>query len=771
MGGIERENHQQNRYHRHNKPIIMWNDFVEKAKKMAADVDQQLNESVGLEVDNKQTKTKDPAITRSTIGGAQDTTNINISGIIAKDTDGINALNDDGDAWNDDFDLGDDEYDEIDNVVVPQKEIQPKEVSKEQNIISEKTKEKVTQPLTTPDVSPPFSSLQERKIMTTIESTSKKDFDSTESKQHITNDTDTSVSSASETVLNHPGNASIQKSDNINSVKSIFSLAQKMTTDAATGSVTSLLTTMNHTTPNLGVINTSNNNKKTKKKNDTDNLSSSSLNEMTEQSSLGDEENNDAGWDQDVDLIGDDADNSGDAVHDKNYQSNPNNLATTIETNDPVNNAPAPAATTKCDDNSGSGGIFSNLSNLAPTADTLITAAIDESDDDDNGEESKNIAVFENTSSSNFNILVTKNELNESINVDTNGKYDEHNMSAAGFEQILPAQQEETVVKSKAAKFTTKEIPSLSCPVITHTTKYLHGQQSQKQDVKSQQNESPAIGTSNINIEDDPRFKELQNTLYLREEQLMDKGGQLNELQSLLEIREQKFKQKLNVTKEKANKGILQARERCKIAESKLQAMSSGLTGDASKQQQVIDELRQEGQALAMKQATMEQAVRGAKAETRSLIQELEQEASEKEQALQKIVELENSLKSTKGSLTSAREGESQAKNLENDLLAARADGEDKENKILSLQQRMKELIAESKELQNEINATRKSAAHEAQQDKTFMRKEHNDLVSDLEIKLRTTEREAGVREDALRHEVAEIRKRWQDTVRRADGT
>ena len=199
--------------------------------------------------------------------------------------------------------------------------------------------------------------------------------------------------------------------------------------------------------------------------------------------------------------------------------------------------------------------------------------------------------------------------------------------------------------------------------------------------------------------------------------------------------------------------------------------MSSGLTGDASKQQQVIDELRQEGQALAMKQVTMEQAVRGAKAETRSLIQELEQEASEKEQALQKIVELENSLKSTKGSLTSAREGESQAKNLENDLLAARADGEDKENKILSLQQRMKELIAESKELQNEINATRKSAAHEAQQDKTFMRKEHNDLVSDLEIKLRTTEREAGVREDALRHEVAEIRKRWQDTVRRADGT
>ena len=50
------------------------------------------------------------------------------------------------------------------------------------------------------------------------------------------------------------------------------------------------------------------------------------------------------------------------------------------------------------------------------------------------------------------------------------------------------------------------------------------------------------------------------------------------------------------------------------------------------------------------------------------------------------------------------------------------------------------------------------------------MRREHNDLIGDLELKLRTSEREAGVREDALRHEVAEIRKRWQDAVRRADG-
>ena len=58
----------------------------------------------------------------------------------------------------------------------------------------------------------------------------------------------------------------------------------------------------------------------------------------------------------------------------------------------------------------------------------------------------------------------------------------------------------------------------------------------------------------------------------------------------------------------------------------------------------------------------------------------------------------------------------------------------------------------------------------EKQDESKKLKKEHNDLLSDLENKLRTSEREANMREDALRHEVTEIRKRWQDAVRRADG-
>jgi len=264
-------------------------------------------------------------------------------------------------------------------------------------------------------------------------------------------------------------------------------------------------------------------------------------------------------------------------------------------------------------------------------------------------------------------------------------------------------------------------------------------------------------------------FQKLQDTLQLREEELVDKGRQLNELQLTSETRDDQFKKKLHDTKEEAKKRILRAKERCEAAEAKLQVRSAGDSEGQKKKQSIIDELMEEGQALAKKQSVMERAVRDATAETRALTEAVQQETHKKEAALHKIRELEAQCKNLKDFLASARKGESQAGKLENGLLSARADAEEKANTILSLQQRLKEFAADSKDLQQEINATRKSAAHEVQHEKTSMRREHNDLIGDLEQKLRTTEREAGVREDALRHEISEIRKRWQDAVRRAD--
>jgi len=68
-----------------------------------------------------------------------------------------------------------------------------------------------------------------------------------------------------------------------------------------------------------------------------------------------------------------------------------------------------------------------------------------------------------------------------------------------------------------------------------------------------------------------------------------------------------------------------------------------------------------------------------------------------------------------------------------------------------------------------ELEAARKGAALDSEREQKKLKKEHNSMLEDLETKLRTTEKEAAVREDALRHEVSELRKRWQDAVRRAD--
>ena len=81
----------------------------------------------------------------------------------------------------------------------------------------------------------------------------------------------------------------------------------------------------------------------------------------------------------------------------------------------------------------------------------------------------------------------------------------------------------------------------------------------------------------------------------------------------------------------------------------------------------------------------------------------------------------------------------------------------------------MKELKAENKLLSSEVDKARDEASLEKERESNDLKRERDDMLADLETRLRTSEREAAVREDALRHEVGELRKRWQDAVRRAD--
>jgi len=189
----------------------------------------------------------------------------------------------------------------------------------------------------------------------------------------------------------------------------------------------------------------------------------------------------------------------------------------------------------------------------------------------------------------------------------------------------------------------------------------------------------------------------------------------------------------------------------------------------ADSQNEVINALREEGQKLAVKQSQMEQSVRAARIEARDTQAELDRQVDEKEKALDRISHLETEQKKLKEDLASAKSGESRSSKLEIELSKMREEGERVKASNLSLEQQVKEYKAQVKELTKEVDDARRGAALESERESSKMKREHGDAVADLEQKLRTSEREANVREDALRHEVNELRKRWQDSVRRAD--
>jgi len=420
------------------------------------------------------------------------------------------------------------------------------------------------------------------------------------------------------------------------------------------------------------------------------------------------------------------------------------------------------------------GGLFSNLTELAKTADSMLTAAVQDQSggvgdaaitdannplDNEGWDEDNDDAFFDDDDDDE----ITKSKKQPSSSTDTSQDKGKAEESTLSFVKVSPSSSISTPevvlaqLDSNLPKKETEKLPR-DKPI----------------DASPETGATVPSGISNApvasSVNDDERFKKLQEALRVRENQLVEKAKELQELQLMFEDREEQYKKKLHDTKEEAKKRILRAKERCEAAEANLKARSAGDSEDLKKKQSIIDELMEEGQALAQKQSIMERSVRDATGETRKLKQALEEESYEKEQALKKIQDLEAQCKDLKDSLASARKGESQAGKLENNLLSSRADAEEKAGTISALQQRLKEMTAESKELKQQIDDTQKSAAHVAQQEKTSMRREHNDLIGDLEQKLRTTDREAGVREDALRHEISEVRKRWQDAVRRADG-
>jgi chromosome segregation ATPase len=268
------------------------------------------------------------------------------------------------------------------------------------------------------------------------------------------------------------------------------------------------------------------------------------------------------------------------------------------------------------------------------------------------------------------------------------------------------------------------------------------------------------------------RLAQVEKILQQREDQLVNKTEQLTTMQSMFESEKHQLIQKIQNTKEEAKRRMQMAKERVEATEARFQALATsqgGASEEMAKQAEIISELRTEGEKLALKQLEMEKSVRNAKGESRELREQLELESEAKESAFEKVKELETDLKETKQTLLSARKGESQAGKLEANLQLAKEESERKSATIMSLEQQIKELKIETKDLTIHLESSKKGAVMETEREQKKLRKEHSETIADLENKIKTGEREAAVREDALRHEVAELRKRWQDAVRRAD--
>lgn len=268
------------------------------------------------------------------------------------------------------------------------------------------------------------------------------------------------------------------------------------------------------------------------------------------------------------------------------------------------------------------------------------------------------------------------------------------------------------------------------------------------------------------------QVEQLQDDVAHREEQLMSKTEQFASMQDMFDKEREQLRNKVKETKEEAKRRIGKARERVEAMEQQLNDANNRLSvagSGSSQKDEMIVALRSEGEALMKKQSQMEQSIRATKGEARGLKEDLAAETSAKEKALAKIEELERLLKSTREELTGARKGETRAGKLDQDLAQLREETEKKANAILGLEQKVKELKAENKLLTAEVDNAKKEATLEKERESNDLKRERDDMLSDLETKLRTSEREAAVREDALRHEVGELRKRWQDAVRRAD--
>jgi len=266
-------------------------------------------------------------------------------------------------------------------------------------------------------------------------------------------------------------------------------------------------------------------------------------------------------------------------------------------------------------------------------------------------------------------------------------------------------------------------------------------------------------------------ISKLHGTLEQREEQLTQKSISLHELSDTHETELSQYQSKIRDVKEEARKRLTRAKEKVDELQSQLsQARSkSQNSGNIEEKNQIIEELRSEGEALAKKQGTMEQSVRAARAAVRELEVQLATTQDSKETLETTVANLTSKIQELQSNLTTAKKGEYSATKLESELSKTKEESEKLSTAKRLLDVEVKELKSSLKSQKKELEERQKVALEQQQEDTLRIQKERNGMLTDMEEKVNRSERESNLREDALRNEVGELRRRWQDAVRRAD--
>jgi DNA repair exonuclease SbcCD ATPase subunit len=279
------------------------------------------------------------------------------------------------------------------------------------------------------------------------------------------------------------------------------------------------------------------------------------------------------------------------------------------------------------------------------------------------------------------------------------------------------------------------------------------------------------------------QIQNLEQQLIARESQLQSKTEQISVLMEEHKHETGVLQAKVDSTKEEAKKRILRAKERVEELQSRLaeatkqKAASSQnqasrvfqLQAELAREKDIVQALREEGEALAHKQSSMEQSVRAARGEVRDLAEALESEHASNEKLSNEVEELKGELKCSKSDLDAARKEAAALRPLESKVVEHKEEQQSLVAVKASLEQQVKELQHSLKQAKTEAEEAKVLVSTESQQHRENLSKYQNEMLQDLEEKLKRSERESNLREDSLRQEIADVRKRWQDAVRRAD--